>query len=93
MRLPSYLVLVTCEMPMTVLTRSSDMGTAVIGFVAVGDESPPADEGEEVEDSRLKGDLRPGTTSSRRRAKRAARIDEFAGVNEANEGIFLPGRN
>ena len=40
--------------------------------------------------SRLEAESTLGRPSSRRNANRAAKIDELAGVSEANEGIFFP---
>ena len=68
----------------TVLTSSSAIGTAVIGDVevaAVDDDDDRFDDDE----------AEVGTNSSRRRAKRAAKMDELAAVKDAKDGIFLPG--
>ena len=50
------------------------------------------DEAEVVVDGRLEVVEAVGTNSSRRKAKRAAKIEELAGVNEAKEGIFFPAK-
>ena len=47
---------------------------------------------EVVVDGRLEVEEAVGTNSSRRKAKRAAKIEELAGVNEAKEGIFFPAK-
>ena len=49
-------------------------------------------EAEVVVNGRLEVVEAMGTNSSRRKAKRAAKIEELAGVNEAKEGIFLPAK-
>ena len=49
-------------------------------------------EAEVVVNGRLEVVEAMGTNSSRRKAKRAAKIEELAGVNEAKEGIFFPAK-